>query len=90
MVKCIDCEHLLQGHVILRRCNGKYIFSGHIEEEELVDIYRNQNSGSLVDNDFECEEGKMWQDDVNPPFANKDCILLTEIDEERECKDFKS
>jgi hypothetical protein len=53
MVKCINCQNLLQGHMILRPVNGEIKASSMLSKQEVISMLDNSR---IVDNDFECAE----------------------------------
>jgi hypothetical protein len=79
MVKCIDCEHLCQGYLLLRKCNGSVIEDFQINKSETAIMF---DSKGISNDNFECEEDHCSD---GHPF-----ILRQYIDTERVCEDFKS
>lgn len=84
---------MLQGHILLRKCNGKEIESGELNDQELLEIYNytpkdDEDFHTINNSDFECaSEG--GQDKAYPPFHTSECIIRGEIYEERKCPNFK-
>jgi hypothetical protein len=78
MVKCIDCKYLLQGYLLLRRCNGEVVEAENVTRPETTKMF---HSKGLLNEDFECE--KDHYSDGHP------AIIRPDIFDERECSDFK-